>query len=165
VNPDQMARDMEESEHRMAELVRLGDTVLARSYAPGKWNAYRILAHVADSQLVFYYRFLNAIAESEKPIVPFDQDRWMAAVANDRRPAEISIAQLRGIHSAWGHQLRTQAAEALQSKTIHPERGEMTPLDIAEYGRRHLLHPWSQLEAIRDGQTWTPRPWPWTGIR
>lgn len=154
---EELIRGLERSARLVGEIATLGDEALARSYAPGKWDAYTILAHVADTELVFFYRFLHAVAEEGTTITPFDSDRWAAELARVRRPAEISAAQIAAIHSAWVHQLRTQPESALRHKTFHPERGEMTPLSLAEYNARHVSHHVEQLEAIRDGKEWRAR--------
>ena len=46
----------------------------ARSYAPGKWNARQIMAHLADTEIVFAFRLRQARAEQHHVIQPFDQD-------------------------------------------------------------------------------------------
>ena len=56
------ARRMAEGLRRLEALARLDARTLARSYAPGKWNGIELLAHLADSDHVTYYRFLKVVA-------------------------------------------------------------------------------------------------------
>src|SRR6266540_2666390 len=56
----------------------LGPARLERSYAPGKWTARQILAHLADCELGIGFRLRQALAEENHRAQPFDQDRWAA---------------------------------------------------------------------------------------
>lgn len=57
-------------------LVALDEDDLARSYAPGKWSAREIVAHLADCEIGLGFRFRQALAEEDHRVQPFDQDRW-----------------------------------------------------------------------------------------
>ena len=63
-----------------AELARILDTMPAERVtaapAPGKWSARDILAHLADTEIVFAWRLRQALAEDHHVIQPFDQDVW-----------------------------------------------------------------------------------------
>ena len=47
-----------------------------RSYAPGKWTAREVLAHLADCEIGLGFRFRQALAEENHQVQPFDQDLW-----------------------------------------------------------------------------------------
>lgn len=47
-----------------------------RSYAPGKWTAREIVAHLADCEIGLGFRFRQALAEVDHRVQPFDQDLW-----------------------------------------------------------------------------------------
>src|SRR3989442_14840051 len=53
----------------------LGPARLERSYAPGKWTAREILAHLADCELGIGFRLRPAPAEENHRAQPFHQDR------------------------------------------------------------------------------------------
>jgi hypothetical protein len=149
---------IEESLRRLEAIARLDAKTLSRSYAPGKWTGLELLAHLADSDHVYYYRFLKVIAEEGAPIVPFDQDRWVLELRGKERPAAVSIATILAARKGYVHYLATLPEAALGRSTLHPEQGMLTALDLAEMSGKHALHHLEQLEAIRDGKTWSPKP-------
>jgi hypothetical protein len=53
----------------------------ARCYAPGKWDARRILVHLAHTEMAFGLRLRMALVTTHYVVQPFDQDGWMT-----RRP-------------------------------------------------------------------------------
>ena len=128
--------------------------MLARSYAPGKWSGARILAHVADTELVFFYRFLKAAAEEGSPVVPFDQDHWMAELHAVAPPPSQTIGLVRSLRQGFVHHLRTLPARTLERVAVHPERGPLTPLSIARIVAGHGRHHLTQIAAIRQGRAW-----------
>lgn len=152
-----IAPRVEESLRRLEAVARLDSKTLARSYAPGKWSGVELLAHMADCDHVYYYRFLKVIAEEGAPIVPFDQDRWAVELRAGERPASVSIAAISASRRGFMHYLATMPPDVLERKTFHPERGTMSALDLAELLATHALHHLEQLEAIRDGRGWTAK--------
>jgi len=146
--------DMAEVEARIEAFGAAGAAIHGRSYAPGKWSGAEVIGHVADSSLVFFYRFVRTAAEGGA-IVPFDQEVWAKGLNLSSRPVAVSLAMLRGIHAALAHHLRTLSPESRARVGNHPERGAMTPLSIATQLIRHERHHAGQLDAIREGRTWT----------
>lgn len=145
---------IEESLRRLEAIARLDAKTLARSYAPGKWTGLELLAHLADSDHVYYYRFLKVIAEEGAPIVPYDQDRWVVELRASERPPDVSMATIAAACKGILHYVATLPDDVLGRSTFHPERGTMTAMDLAEMAGTHALHHLEQLEAIRDGRTW-----------
>ena len=47
--------------------------------APGKWSISNIVAHLADTEMVFAFRLRQTLAEDNHVIQPFDQEKWAAA--------------------------------------------------------------------------------------
>jgi hypothetical protein len=147
---------LERGERQLRPFAMMDRAILLRSYAPGKWNGFQLLAHIADTDLVLYYRFLKAIGEEGCPVVPFDQDRWVQHLSCTQRPQAVSMAMIMAVGLGFVHHLSTLPTEALHRKTRHPERGEIIALDLASLAAKHALHHLDQLEAIRDGRTWAP---------
>lgn len=148
---------VEEGLRRLEAVARLDVKTLARSYAPGKWTGLELLAHMADCDLVYHYRFLKVIAEEGAPIVPFDQDRWVVELRASERPPAVSIASIAAARWGFLHYLATMPADVLERKTFHPDLGTLSALDLADTLGTHALHHLEQLEAIRDGRTWTAK--------
>src|SRR6185437_9198082 len=67
----------EKSPEQVARAVMgLPAKVLQYKPAPDKWSVQEILAHLADSELVYGYRLRQAIADKEPTFAPIDQDAW-----------------------------------------------------------------------------------------
>jgi hypothetical protein len=129
--------------------------VLRQSYAPGKWSAAEIFAHLAFGDAVFLYRFLRAVSEDGSVIVPFDENVWQRELEAAAQPVAVSLAMIVATHMQLQHLVGTLPAARLARVAQHPERGPMTALRIAGITARHALHHARQIEAIRDGRGWT----------
>ncbi len=152
-----LIRKLRKSERELQSMGKLTQTELRRAYGPGKWNARQILAHLADAELVLYYRFLKTVAEEGSPIVPFDQDRWTKELRGGERPVAESLALIHAIRTALMHHLTHLSPTALKRRAVHPERGEMTALQIAGHVHAHAAHHLEQLKAIREKRIWNSK--------
>jgi len=149
------ARRIEAGRRGLEAMARLDAATLARAYAPGKWNGAEVFGHLADCDLVYYYRFLKVVAEEGVPIVPFDQDRWVKELRVRERPIAVSMACIAAARVGLAHYLAVLPPAVLERGTVHPERGPVTAISLAEVCGNHALHHLEQLEAIRDGRTWS----------
>jgi hypothetical protein len=154
--PEHAAAEIERGARGLEAMAKLDAKTLSRRYAHGKWSGFELLAHIADADVVYYYRFLKVIAEEGVPIVPYDGERWIVELHASERPAEVSLAASRGARAGFVHHLRSLPREVLDRKTVHPEEGVLSALDIATWIGEHALHHLTQLEAIREGKTWQP---------
>ena len=75
-----------------------------RSYAPGKWTAREILAHLADVELALGFRLRQAVAEERYRPQPFDQDLWAQRYA--RLEPSLAAETFRALR-AWNLALLT----------------------------------------------------------
>jgi hypothetical protein len=55
------------------------DEKLQAKPSPKKWSVRDILCHLADTEIVFAYRFRQTVAEPHHIIQPYDQDAFAAA--------------------------------------------------------------------------------------
>ena len=112
----------------------------------GKWSVRDILAHLADSEVVFAFRLRQALADDYHVIQPFDQDRWAATYAHyDARGALAVFGAVRQWNLALIAGLKP---EALTKLLTHPERGEMTFQVVVETMAGHDLNHLGQVEKI-----------------
>ena len=109
------------------------------SRAPeGKWSIREVLAHLADTEIVFAFRLRQAIAETDHVIQPFDQDAWATAYAKvDATVRRWNIAFITSL-----------PAEAFTKTLSHPERGPMTVQTVVETMGGHDLNHIAQLENL-----------------
>ena len=108
----------------LAELIAgLGAAALRRPEAPGKWSILEVLAHLADTELVYRYRMRRAVAEPEGAIEGYDQDAWARELRYRDADADemlVLISALRQANLRW---LRGLADEELDRAGVHSERG------------------------------------------
>lgn len=159
MTPQELADQLEDTAARIGEIAQLEDEpgVLSRSYAPGKWTGVELLSHLAETDAMYLTRFFRVIAEPGIVIQTFDQDKWVVELEAASRPPHLSSLLIIASRAMFAHCLRTFSAEKLSRKTMHPERGELTALRMAEMMAWHGAHHLEQLEAIRDGRGWTPK--------
>src|SRR5205085_3765910 len=70
----QLAQELKKS------IGRLPADELRRPEAPGKWSMHDVVAHLADTEVVFGWRLRMVIAQDRPTITGFDQDAWSARV-------------------------------------------------------------------------------------
>jgi DinB family protein len=129
-----------------AVAARLGPAGLSRAWAPGKWTARHILAHLADAEIAIGFRLRQAIAEPDHVVQPFDQDHWAARYQTlDGQSAARAFCALR----PWNLELvRTFTPADLARPVLHPERGmESVEIMVRMLGGHDLNHL-AQLEQI-----------------
>ena len=117
-----------------------------RSYAPGKWDARRILTHLAQSEIALGYRARMALTTPGYTAESFDQDRWIARESvtsgHDALDAFLGLA-------AMNVALFASLSEADRSVALsHPEYGSLTIDWIIHQIAGHQIHPLKQLETI-----------------
>jgi hypothetical protein len=133
-------------ERLAALLVAIGEKRFNEAPAPGKWSPREIVAHLADCELVFAFRWRQTLAEDNPTIQPFNQDKWAATyAAYDAAAALDTFSALRHWNLAL---LRSLPPEAFQRKVTHPERGAMTFQTLIDTAAGHDLNHLAQLEKI-----------------
>ena len=127
----------------------LGAEGLKRTYAPGKWTAAQVLAHLTDAEMAFGFRVRQIISEPELGIQPFDENRW--ARRYDRMDG-LEAAETFGALRAWNLSLfRLLDADDLNKTAVHPERGPEKAETVIRIMAGHTLNHLAQLEKILAG--------------
>ena len=139
-NPEQVAR----------AVMGLPAKVLQYKPSPDKWSVQEILAHLADSELVYGYRLRQAIADKEPTFAPIDQDAWAANLGYmEPTPPEL-IALYSLLRRANLRVLRRLKPADLEKGGFHPEHkrkvtvGEIVQM-MAKHGPNHL----DQIERLK----------------
>jgi uncharacterized damage-inducible protein DinB len=130
---------------------KLGPEGLKRSYAPGKWTAAQVLAHLADAEVAFGFRVRQVVSEPEQPIQPFDETKWARHYdkANGAEAAQAFQA-LRAWNLSCFRQLTKEERERAAK---HPERGPEKADTIIRILAGHTLNHLAQLEKIVSNAT------------
>jgi uncharacterized damage-inducible protein DinB len=139
-SPEQVARSV----------MGLSAKVLQYKPGPNKWSVQEILAHLADSELVYGYRLRQAIADKEPTFAPIDQDAWAANLGYmEPTPPEL-IALYSLLRRANLRVLRRLKPSDLEKGGFHPEHkrkvtvGEIVQM-MAKHGPNHL----EQIERLK----------------
>ena len=134
---------------RLETLTRtFDDEDWARAYAPGKWDARHILAHLADVELGVGFRIRQMVAGVEV-LQPFDQDAWAAPYG--RLEPTLALETFRALR-AWN--LARYASFTFEDwlrEVHHPERGLFSVDLSVRVSAGHDLNHLAQLEQIAGG--------------
>jgi len=126
----------------------LGPEGLKRSYAPGKWTAGQVLAHLADCEIAFGFRVRQIMSEPNLGIQTFEQDNWARHYSQMAAPEAVQAFQaLR----KWNLSLfRLLGKDEMEISAPHPERGQEKAETVIRIMAGHTLHHVAQLEAMLD---------------
>ena len=124
----------------------LGTDGLKRTYAPGKWTAAQVIAHLADCEIAFGFRVRQIVSEPSLVIQPFDENLWARHYHQaDGLEAARTFQSVRG----WNLSLfRRLSADELATTATHPERGPETAMTVIRILAGHTLNHLAQLEKI-----------------
>jgi len=128
---------------KLSNAVAKHEAFIDQPRAAGKWSPRQILAHLADTEIVFAVRLRQTAAEAHHVIQPFDQDAW--AAGNAKPDVATALAVFKAVRAANVEFIRAQPASIMEKPVTHPERGTMTFGVIVETMAGHDLNHLSQL--------------------
>jgi uncharacterized damage-inducible protein DinB len=135
-----------------AKLQRLVDgcsaATLRRRPASGKWSVRQIVAHLADTEVVFAYRTRMILSRSGTEIQAFDQDVWASEGQYedvDVKAALAAFSSLRKLNLAF---VRRLSPEKRSRFGIHQERGKESIDHLMRMYAGHDLNHLGQIAAI-----------------
>jgi hypothetical protein len=119
---DTLIKELERTRDEILSYFSLGESDLARSYAPGKWSVRYLLHHIAESEVVFRERLRRVISEPGGIAWFYDQDAWAKAIDYSTYPLELSKAVFEAVRNtnildARRHYAKDGALEFIHSKT------------------------------------------------
>ncbi|MGH9393375.1 MAG: DinB family protein [Terriglobales bacterium] len=116
-----------------------------------KWSAAEILAHLADTEAAFAYRYRAIAGHPGIAIQGFDQDEWAERMGYARRPAAASLAAYLALRKFNLALLKSLSREQWQQIGNHVERGAESLEVIARMVAGHDLNHLRQLESLLRG--------------
>jgi DinB family protein len=123
--------------------------VLARPEAPGKWSMLHVLAHLADSDLVWGWRLRLVLAQDRPPLTGYDQDAWANRLGYGDSDPRDSVAMFSILRKTNLRLIERASPEDMQRVGVHVERGEESLAHhLKLYAGHDILHL-NQLERIR----------------
>ena len=122
--------------------------VLARPEAPGKWSMGHVLAHLADSDLVWGWRLRLILAQDRPALTGYDQDKWANRLGYADIDPRDSVAMFSVLRKGNLRLVGGATPEDLQRVGVHVERGEESlGHQLRLYAGHDILHL-NQLERI-----------------
>lgn len=134
---------------KLARLIaRASGSKLRKQPAPGKWSVSEILAHLADTELVFGYRIRAILGAPGTPIQAFDQDKWAQAMAYGKSDPRKSLERFAAFRKANLDLLKSLSPAQWKYHGMHAERGEESIETIAKLCAGHDINHLRQVEKI-----------------
>lgn len=145
-------------EHFDPRVFELSEPDLDRAWLPeagvGRWPVRVLLGHLADTELLFAARIRQTLAETRPTLALFDEHAYIDSGLYGctegvpfRPPVGGDVAV---IHTTrcWLVALLVQLEPEHWARTaLHPERGEISVRDLANYDCLHLEHHAAYLNA------------------
>jgi DinB family protein len=151
----QLIRDLEATRDETLKCFTLGETDLARTYAPGKWSIRFILHHLADSETVLYDRIRRVLSEPRQVLWVFDQDAWATGLDYAQVPLELSRRVYESVRNAIIYHAGLHYERRGQLEFVHSVTGVRTLKDEFDKVASHNAH---HLNQIRTALAVVPRP-------
>jgi len=141
----------EKSPEQLARAVSgLSPKVMRHKPAPDKWSIQEILGHLADSEIVFAYRFRQALAEDSPTFSQMKQDDWARHLGYlEASPPEL-IALYALVRRSNLRLLRRITPPDLEKGGFHPERNrKVTVAELVEMMAKHGANHLQQIERLK----------------
>jgi DinB superfamily len=116
--------------------------------APDKWSATMILAHLADSEIVYAFRLRLILGASGNTIQAIDQDAWAVTFDYGTQNPAVSVEGFRVNGKRTLRMLKKLSKQQWDFYGLHTERGKETVRRIIELMAGHDINHLRQIPAI-----------------
>ena len=116
---------------------------------PGTWSIRKIVAHLADSEIVATTRFRHVIAEENPKLEAYDQNAWAEKLDYDRRKTSQALESFRRIRAENYELLKELPESVFERVGLHSERGPLTLKQLLQGYAEHAENHAAQLRARR----------------
>jgi hypothetical protein len=135
------------SPRQIARLVKgVSRKKLSLRPAPDKWSVTEILAHLADSELVYGFRIRIILEGSGTPIQGIDQDAWARFSDYATHDPVLSLEAFRITRERIVHLLKSLPRASWDSYGMHSERGKETVTRVVEMLAGHDINHVMQIK-------------------
>jgi len=121
---------------------------LSRRPAPGKWSVAQLIAHLADTEIVFAYRLRMILSRDGTEIQAFDQEKWADVVQYDRVDTADALAVFTVVRRMNLALVKRITPRQRKQFGLHQERGKETVDHICRMNAGHDLNHLAQIERI-----------------
>jgi hypothetical protein len=112
----------------------------------GEWSAAFVIHHIADAEIQFGVRYSNALCEDNPAIVPFDEEKFPIGLQYSKRSVANSLNALAATHALNYEILKNASAADWERISTHPQRGEVSLLQVVTLGAKHIESHINQLK-------------------
>ncbi|HUO85441.1 MAG TPA: DinB family protein [Thermoanaerobaculia bacterium] len=117
------------------------DARLRRPEAERKWSVVQALQHLADTEIVYGFRYRMILSHDTPEIAGFDQDLWVEKLHYAGADPGEACEQLRVMREANLRLLRSASDGDLRRVGLHSERGaESVRLMMKMHAAHDLVH-------------------------
>jgi hypothetical protein len=107
---------------------------------PGHWSIAELVAHLADTDLVYADRMKRVIAENDPTIMAFDQDAWAARLGYSDAPVDEAVSLLAANRRWMLPTLRRCSDDDFARSGRHSELGKVTLAGLLATITNHIDH-------------------------
>lgn len=143
---EEMASLVKDIENSVVDYKKLAGDLsqddLSKTYRPGSWNVQQLIHHVADIQMLHFFRMKRALTESDyKNVTLVNLDGWAETKDAIVAPIEDSISMLEAITKRYLYLIKSLSKEQLEVSYFHPLRGiHINQAQAVAMSAWHLKH-------------------------
>ncbi len=119
---------------------------LSQRPAPDKWSVTEILAHLADTELVYGFRVRLILGAGGTPIQGIDQDAWARFSDYAKHDPALSLEAFRATRARMVRLLKGLPRENWDLYGMHSERGKETVTRVVEMLAGHDVNHVKQVK-------------------
>ena len=121
--------------------VDVSPAALRRPEAPGRWSVGEVLAHLADSELVWAFRLRMVLGQERPALAGYDQDAWAGRFAYSELEPRASIDRFSFVRDWNLALLGAMPDEDFDRTGMHAERGDESVRHMTQlYAGHDLVH-------------------------
>ncbi|GAB3255456.1 bacillithiol transferase BstA [Larkinella harenae] len=125
--PEELARNIEILETAPAQYRQLVENrssdELAKTYREGSWNVQQLVHHVADMQLLHFFRMKKVLTEPDYDTITLvNMDGWASTPDAQTAPVEASLLLFEGVHRRYAYLAKSLDEAQLARTYYHPVR-------------------------------------------
>jgi uncharacterized damage-inducible protein DinB len=122
---------------------------LAVRPAEGKWSIKEIITHLADTELVYSFRYRKILAEDTPDLSFFDQQLWAGNLSYHQRDLRSVLDMFKAVRQNNLDLMKLTPAKNWQRVGSHAEFGPLTFAQIVVHVVDHDLNHLKQIRQIR----------------
>ncbi len=149
----QLLQELERTRDETLRYFALGESDLARTYAPGKWSVRFLLHHLADSETVLFERIRRVLSEPRQVLWAFDQDAWAQGLDYSQVPLDISRRIYESVREAVIYYTGQNYESKGHLEFVHSVTGVRTLKDEFDKVAAHNEHHLGQIRSALQNRT------------